>query len=138
MICSAEELGRADISLAIPVLYLVEAAWGFILDRRYNGPYTLLAASNRQKWKRSIIIMFVETVWIPLAGSLQALISPRPDQWPAFALFWGGLWVVAFPVAVLTIAGRPYAVFAPGGARWERRPPSPRRHGRRPSCARAP
>ena len=27
---AAEELGRADISLAVPVLYLVEAAWGFI------------------------------------------------------------------------------------------------------------
>ena len=30
---AAEELGRADISLAIPVLYLVESAWGFILSR---------------------------------------------------------------------------------------------------------
>ena len=30
---AAEELGRADISLAVPVLYLVEAAWGFILSR---------------------------------------------------------------------------------------------------------
>ncbi|MGD8626983.1 MAG: acyl-CoA dehydrogenase family protein [Anaerolineae bacterium] len=30
---AAEELGRADISLAIPVLYLVEAAWGFVFDR---------------------------------------------------------------------------------------------------------
>jgi acyl-CoA dehydrogenase len=30
---AAEELGRADISLAIPVLYLVEAAWGFIFDK---------------------------------------------------------------------------------------------------------
>jgi len=30
---AAEELGRADISLAVPVLYLVEASWGFILDR---------------------------------------------------------------------------------------------------------
>lgn len=30
---AAEELGRADISLAIPVLYLVEAAWGYILDK---------------------------------------------------------------------------------------------------------
>jgi len=30
---AAEELGRADISLAIPLLYLVEAAWGFIVDR---------------------------------------------------------------------------------------------------------
>ncbi|RLC82845.1 MAG: acyl-CoA dehydrogenase [Chloroflexi bacterium] len=34
---AAEELGRADISLAIPVLYLVEAAWGFIFDK-YGTP----------------------------------------------------------------------------------------------------
>ncbi|MBN2066405.1 MAG: acyl-CoA/acyl-ACP dehydrogenase [Candidatus Thermoplasmatota archaeon] len=34
---AAEELGRADISLAIPVLYLVEAAWGFIFSR-YGTP----------------------------------------------------------------------------------------------------
>ena len=30
---AAEELGRADISLALPVLYLVEAAWGFIFGK---------------------------------------------------------------------------------------------------------
>jgi acyl-CoA dehydrogenase len=30
---AAEELGRADISLAVPVLYLVEAAWGFVFDQ---------------------------------------------------------------------------------------------------------
>ncbi|MEJ5198842.1 MAG: acyl-CoA dehydrogenase family protein [Anaerolineae bacterium] len=30
---AAEELGRADISLALPVMYLVEASWGFIFDR---------------------------------------------------------------------------------------------------------
>lgn len=30
---AAEELGRVDISLAVPVLYLVEAAWGFILSK---------------------------------------------------------------------------------------------------------
>ncbi len=34
---AAEELGRADISLAVPVLYLVEAAWGFIFDQ-YGTP----------------------------------------------------------------------------------------------------
>jgi acyl-CoA dehydrogenase len=34
---AAEELGRADISLAIPVLYLVEAAWGFIFDKYANS-----------------------------------------------------------------------------------------------------
>jgi acyl-CoA dehydrogenase len=30
---AAEELGRAEISLALPVLYLVQASWGYILDR---------------------------------------------------------------------------------------------------------
>jgi acyl-CoA dehydrogenase len=30
---AAEELGRADISLALPVLYLVEASWGYIFGR---------------------------------------------------------------------------------------------------------
>ena len=30
---AAEELGRADVSLAVPVLYLVEAAWGFVFDQ---------------------------------------------------------------------------------------------------------
>ena len=34
---AAEELGRADISLAVPVLYLVEAAWGSVFDR-YGAP----------------------------------------------------------------------------------------------------
>ncbi|HUT00052.1 MAG TPA: acyl-CoA dehydrogenase family protein [Candidatus Thermoplasmatota archaeon] len=34
---AAEELGRADISLAIPVLYLVESAWGYIFSR-YGTP----------------------------------------------------------------------------------------------------
>ncbi len=34
---AAEELGRADISLAIPVLYLVEAAWGFVFTQ-YGNP----------------------------------------------------------------------------------------------------
>jgi acyl-CoA dehydrogenase len=34
---AAEELGRADISLAVPVLYLVEAAWGFVFDQ-YGNP----------------------------------------------------------------------------------------------------
>jgi acyl-CoA dehydrogenase len=30
---AAEELGRADISLALPVMYLVQASWGLIFDR---------------------------------------------------------------------------------------------------------
>jgi acyl-CoA dehydrogenase len=34
---AAEELGRADISLAIPVMYLVEASWGYIFSK-YGTP----------------------------------------------------------------------------------------------------
>lgn len=30
---AAEELGYADISIAIPVFFLVESSWGFVLDR---------------------------------------------------------------------------------------------------------
>jgi len=30
---AAEELGHADISLAVPVFFLVETAWGFVIDR---------------------------------------------------------------------------------------------------------
>ncbi|OQA41991.1 MAG: Acyl-CoA dehydrogenase [Chloroflexi bacterium ADurb.Bin325] len=30
---AAEELGRAEISLALPVMYLVQASWGFVFDR---------------------------------------------------------------------------------------------------------
>jgi len=95
-----EWLAIAAAMLAIG-LCLVALVWGFILDRKYNGPYTLLAASNGQKWKSATIIMFLYTVCIPLAGALQPLMSPYPDQWPAFPLFCGGLWVVVFPVAVL-------------------------------------
>ena len=30
---AAEELGRADISLALPVMYLVQASWAFVFER---------------------------------------------------------------------------------------------------------
>lgn len=33
---AAEELGRADISVAVPVLYLVMASWGSVLERYAN------------------------------------------------------------------------------------------------------
>ena len=30
---AAEELGYADVSIAVPVLWLVESSWGFVVDR---------------------------------------------------------------------------------------------------------
>ena len=34
---AAEELGRADISLALPVMYLVQASWGYVFDRHASA-----------------------------------------------------------------------------------------------------
>jgi len=33
---AAEELGYADVSIAVPVLWLVESSWGFVVDRYCN------------------------------------------------------------------------------------------------------
>ena len=61
--------------------------WGFILEQKYTGPYTLLTASSDQKWKWAAIIMFWQTLIIPILGLVQPVLSPVPDQWPAFPLF---------------------------------------------------
>ena len=34
---AAEELARADLSIALPVMYLVETSWAFLLDKYGQG-----------------------------------------------------------------------------------------------------
>lgn len=75
--------------------------WGFILEQKYTGPYTLLTASSDQKWKWAAIIMFWQTLIIPILGLVQPVLSPVPDQWPTFPLFCSGLWVVILPIAIV-------------------------------------
>jgi hypothetical protein len=45
--------------------------------------------------------MFWQTLMIPILGLVAPILSPRSDQWPAFPLVCGGLWLVIFPIAVV-------------------------------------
>jgi hypothetical protein len=45
--------------------------------------------------------MFWQTLMIPILGLVQPILSPVPDQWPAFPLFCSGLWIVIFPIAAI-------------------------------------
>jgi hypothetical protein len=74
--------------------------WGYILERRYTGPYTLLAASSQQKWRWAVTLAFWETIFVVVLGLIAPIISPLPDQ-SAFALVCGGIWLIAFPFVVL-------------------------------------
>lgn len=75
--------------------------YGFILDRKYTGPYTLLAASSKQKWRWAAMITFWPSLLILFIGLVAPLLSPYPDQWPAFPLICFGTWLVVFPAGVL-------------------------------------
>ena len=74
--------------------------WGYILERRYTSPYTLLAASSQQKWRWAVTLAFWETIFVVVLGLIEPIISPLPDQ-SAFPLVCGGIWLVAFPFVVL-------------------------------------
>lgn len=76
--------------------------WGGVLDYRYTGPYTLLAASSKQKWQWAAMIMFWYTISLPLLGLIDPLLNiSDPRHWSGFPVFCSGLWIVAFPIGVL-------------------------------------
>lgn len=79
---------------------LATVGGSFILEQRFTSPYTLAKASSRQKWKWAAIIMFWQTLIIPILGLIQPILSPLSNQWPAFPLFCSGLWLMLFPIAV--------------------------------------
>jgi hypothetical protein len=75
--------------------------WSVILEHRHTGPYTLKAASSKQKWLWSVTQMFWITLLLPLIGLVEPILSPHPDQWPTFPMICLGVWIVAYPLAVL-------------------------------------
>ncbi len=75
--------------------------WAMILEIRYISPFTIIKTSNREKWRRAAILALLQTAMIPILGLVQPTLSPRPDQWPAFPLFCGGVWIVVLPIAIL-------------------------------------
>ncbi len=91
------------IGLALAVLLIAafgSIMWGYILERRYTGPYTLLGASSQQKWRWAVTLAFWNTISVVVFGLVAPIISPLPDQW-AFAPVCGGIWLVAFPFVIL-------------------------------------
>jgi hypothetical protein len=83
------------------VLLIMVVAWAQVLERKYEGPYTLAAASSPQKWRWAVALAFWKTAPMPLLGLVEPIMSPYPGQWPAFPLFCGGLWIVVLPAVVI-------------------------------------
>ena len=88
-------------TILIIIACMAGPVYGFILDRKYTGPYTLRAASSKQKWRWAAMTAFWPSLFIPFIGLVAPLLSPYPDQWPAFPLLCSGAWLVAFPAGVL-------------------------------------
>lgn len=75
--------------------------WGMIFEIRYTSPYTIINSSNKEKWRRAVILAFLQTGWMPLLGLAEPIISPSPDQWPIFPMFCSGFWIILFPITML-------------------------------------
>ncbi|MDH5507885.1 MAG: hypothetical protein OEZ02_11760 [Anaerolineae bacterium] len=84
----------------ITVVMLFSLGWSFVVERRFTGPYTLLAATSKQKWEMAAKVMFWQTLMFPFLGFAAPIISPFPDQ-QAFIPFCVGAWVVGYPAAVI-------------------------------------
>jgi len=74
-----------------------------ILERRYKGPYTLLAASSEEKWRWAVDLAFWETGWLFLMVLGMPVRSSDPNQWWSWwsVICGGGLWVAGFAPVVL-------------------------------------
>jgi len=75
--------------------------WGQIQEFRYTRPYQLAGASSASKWRFAAVIAFWHTIWLPIVGLVQPVLSPLPDQWPAFPLFCGGVWIAVYPIVLV-------------------------------------
>lgn len=121
--------------------------WSVVLERRYTGPYTLLATSPRRKWKRAAILAFLQTLMFPTLGwyvglyFLQLSTSAEGISWLILPLGCSGIWLFLLPLAVLIKrwgmeralkryrraselirkAGGGSVVFSSGFMRWTRR-----------------
>ncbi|HDM67389.1 MAG TPA: acyl-CoA dehydrogenase [Thermoplasmatales archaeon] len=79
---AAEELGRADLSLSIPVLYLVEAAWGFILNQYGSQEVKEEYLPRVTKGEAFCGIAVTEpTGGSDIVGSLQTTAEKKGDKW---------------------------------------------------------
>jgi hypothetical protein len=73
---------------------------GAILEVRYINPYTLIKATNKEKWRSAAILAALQTSMLLIFGLTLPILSTPPEKMPMFLLC-NGLWVVAFPIATL-------------------------------------
>ena len=79
---AAEELGRADLSLSIPVLYLVEAAWGFILNKYGTSEVKKEYLTRVTKGEAFCGIAVTEpTGGSDIVGALQTKAEKKNGEW---------------------------------------------------------
>lgn len=76
-------------------------AWATILEIRYIGPYTLIKASSKEKWRRATILALLQTATIPILGLVVPILSPLPDQWPTIPLYSSGVWIIVLPLTIV-------------------------------------
>src|SRR5512145_878445 len=74
--------------------------WGAILEIRYISPFTLIKRSNQEKWRKATVLALLQTSMLLIFGLAMPILSTPPERLPMF-LFCNGLWVVAFPLAIL-------------------------------------
>jgi hypothetical protein len=74
--------------------------WGAILEIRYISPFTLIKTSNKEKWRRAIVLALLQTSMLPILGLAMPILSTSPEKLPMF-LFCNGAWLIAFPVTIL-------------------------------------
>jgi len=74
--------------------------WGAILEIRFISPYTLLKTSNQEKWRKATILALMLTAMLPIFGMAMLAIYTPDERLPMFLLC-NGLWVIAFPLAIL-------------------------------------
>ncbi len=79
---ACEELARADISVAIPVLYLVEASWGSVFDRYASAE---LKAEILPKVTRGEALLGIATTepggGSDILGATRTKAERRGDEW---------------------------------------------------------
>jgi hypothetical protein len=83
------------------IAVLGSIAWMLILTFRYTAPYTLQAASNKQKWKWSAHIAFSSFVCLPFLGILPLLLGLQVELARWLPLLCIVFWLILLPLTTI-------------------------------------
>lgn len=81
---------------------LAAGIWGSYLYARYTAPYTLAQSDNPTRWKRAIILTFVQAGLIPLIGIFEPFLTLNTTGERALSPgFYAIFWLIALPLMSL-------------------------------------